>query len=105
VLLYAFGAEQQANQHEPPYTVVCAVAPGAGACTGNLPILLPARCPAVLLQVYRCVTNVASDFYTGVQAALIHRTGSPAWVPASLKDVSAAMALHACSLHRHPSPG
>lgn len=30
----------------------------------------------------------ASDFYTGVTAALITRSGSPAWVPATLKDVS-----------------
>ncbi len=45
------------------------------------------------LQVTRCVTNVGSDFYTGVTAALITRSGNPAWVPASLKDVSRACCL------------
>lgn len=44
-------------------------------------------------QVHRCVMNVASDFYSGVQAALITRSGSPAWVPASLKDVSEAATI------------
>ncbi|KAL4457481.1 hypothetical protein ABPG75_012346 [Micractinium tetrahymenae] len=38
-------------------------------------------------MVHRCVMNVASDFYEGVQAALIHRSGAPQWEPASLKDV------------------
>ncbi len=34
------------------------------------------------------MTNAGSDFYTGVQAALIQRSGNPIWVPASLRDVS-----------------
>lgn len=38
-------------------------------------------------MVHRCVEDVASDFYTGVQAALISRSGNPIWVPGSLKDV------------------
>lgn len=38
-------------------------------------------------MVTRCVTNAGSDFYSGVTAALITRSGNPAWVPASLKDV------------------
>jgi hypothetical protein len=38
--------------------------------------------------VYRCITDVSSDFYAGVQAALIHRTGAPTWSPATLKEVS-----------------
>ncbi len=36
--------------------------------------------------------NAASDFYEGVQAALIRRSGAPRWDPASLKDVSGAAA-------------
>ena len=40
-------------------------------------------------QVYRCVTNVGSDFYSGVDAALISRSSNPIWAHASLKDVSA----------------
>ena len=43
------------------------------------------RCAA--LQAHHAVSDVASDFYAGVQAALITRSGSPAWVPPSLKDV------------------
>lgn len=39
-------------------------------------------------MVHRCVTDVGSDFYTGVQAALIHRSGNPVWSPASLQAVS-----------------
>ncbi|KAL4440735.1 hypothetical protein ABPG77_000444 [Micractinium sp. CCAP 211/92] len=38
-------------------------------------------------MVHRCVMNAASDFYEGVQAALIRRSGAPRWDPASLKDV------------------
>lgn len=44
-------------------------------------------------KVHRCVANVGSDFYTGVKAALIAKSGNPAWVPASLKDVSCAALL------------
>lgn len=44
----------------------------------------------MLPQVHRCVANIGSDFYTGVQAALITRSGNPIWVPFSLKGVSAA---------------
>ena len=47
---------------------------------------------SIFLQVTRCVTNVGSDVYTGVRAALITRSGNPIWVPASLKDVSAPQA-------------
>lgn len=43
--------------------------------------------PTPTVQVTRCVTNAGSDFYSGVTAALITRSGNPAWVPASLKDV------------------
>lgn len=76
-----------------------------GSCTGALLCFSHQACAAprhlgaqhtthqplrllALLQVTRCVTNVGSDFYTGVTAALITRSGTPAWVPASLKDVS-----------------
>lgn len=44
--------------------------------------------PTPLLQVHHMVQDVGSDFYTGVSAALITRNNNPAWVPASLKDVS-----------------
>ncbi|EFN58909.1 hypothetical protein CHLNCDRAFT_140853 [Chlorella variabilis] len=40
-------------------------------------------------MVHRCVANIGSDFYTGVQAALITRSGNPIWVPFSLKGVRA----------------
>lgn len=50
------------------------------------------------LQVHHCVMDVASDFYTGVTAALITRSGSPAWAPATLKDVSRAL-LGTCHGH------
>ena len=92
----------------------CKCAVPAQACRRSLlALLLPTsplygytagllQCCTVLLQVYRCVTNVASDFYSGVQAALIHRTGSPAWVPASLKDVSGAVPPQAYRLCRRP---
>lgn len=38
-------------------------------------------------MVHRCVMSPASDFYEGVQAALIRRSGAPRWEPASLKNV------------------
>lgn len=47
--------------------------------------------PNLNMQVTRCVTNAGSDFYSGVTAALITRSGNPTWVPASLKDVSCAV--------------
>ncbi|KAL4857852.1 3-hydroxyisobutyryl-CoA hydrolase [Chlorella vulgaris] len=37
-------------------------------------------------MVTRCVENVGSDFYAGVQAVLIDRSGSPSWSPASLNE-------------------
>lgn len=55
-------------------------------------------CPAPL-QVHRCVMNTASDFYEGVQAALIRRSGDPRWEPASLKDVSRQCLSQEALLH------
>lgn len=39
-------------------------------------------------MVHRCVERVGSDFYSGVGALLISRSGDPSWSPASLTDVS-----------------
>lgn len=57
-----------------------------GTCESPSPSVetLP-RCAA--LQAHHAVSDVASDFYAGVQAALITRSGSPAWSPPSLTDV------------------
>jgi 3-hydroxyisobutyryl-CoA hydrolase len=38
--------------------------------------------------VYHLVLNVNSDFYSGVDAALISKTGSPVWKPSSIHDVT-----------------
>jgi hypothetical protein len=40
--------------------------------------------------VYRLVSDPASDFYAGVDAVLIARSGAPAWRPPALRDVPAA---------------
>ena len=75
--------------------------------------------PTSTVQVTRCVTNAGSDFYTGVMAALITRSGNPAWVPASLKDVRLGWRIGHCTmracrllcrqarslLHQHQSMG
>lgn len=58
--------------------------------SADAPLSVPPLTPAPG-QVHRCVLNVASDFYTGVRAALIHKSGAPAWVPASLKEASARL--------------
>lgn len=58
-----------------------------GACPSSSSRRPPSHAPPA--QVHRCVLNVASDFYTGVQAALIHKSGAPAWVPNSLREARA----------------
>jgi hypothetical protein len=47
-------------------------------------------------QVFHMVMDVTSDFYTGVQAKLIDKTGNPAWDPPTLKQVRlcAPMSVH-----------
>jgi hypothetical protein len=37
--------------------------------------------------VYHMVVDTDSDFYRGVDAMLISKSGSPIWKPSSLKDV------------------
>lgn len=38
--------------------------------------------------VHHLVLNANSDFYSGVDAALISKTGSPVWNPSRLNDVT-----------------